>query len=137
LPVTRSAGIAAAALAIALGIAACDSGDDPPPITGPARAVAATVESFERATARRDYRTICDDLFSAQVRAQAGGEECPALLRRTARDVQDPRIRITSINVQGRSATVAVRTRARGQAEAGDELRLRLEGGRWRIAALG
>lgn len=134
---TPTAGTAAAIAALALGIAACDSGDDPPPISGPARAVAAAVESFERATARGDYGTICDDLFTAQVRTQAGGEECPGLLRRTARDVQDPSIRITSIEVQGNSATVAVRTRARGQAEARDELRLRLEGGRWRIAALG
>jgi hypothetical protein len=126
-----------AALVAAAGIAGCGSDTEKPkPVEGPAKEVAATVQAFEAATARRDYRTVCRDLFSAEVRRRAGGPRCPSLLRRTAADVRDPRIRIRKITIVGDKATVEVTTTARGQAPARDSIALERSGSRWRISEL-
>lgn len=111
-------------------------GEQPGPIHGPAREVAATVGAFESATARRDYATVCRDLFSEAVRRRAGGGRCRSMLRRTAADVRDPRIRIRKIQIAGDRATVQVTTSARGQAPAPDSIELVRVGGRWRISEL-
>ena len=51
--------------------------DEPKPVSGPAKEVAAAVEQFEHAVARRDFKTICDELFTATARQRAGGCRCP------------------------------------------------------------
>ena len=133
----RGASTAAKVLAV-LTLAGCggdDGGADP--VEGPAKDVAAAVDALEQATAARDFDRICRDLLSEAVRAQAGGPDCPALLRRTSADLRDPRIRVERIQMKGARATVRVRTRARGQADAPDVIELVREDGRWRVAALG
>lgn len=126
------------ALLSIVALAACGGGDgEPERATGPAKEVAAVIETLERATARRDFETICDRLFTAEVRERAGGEDCASLLRRTAARVRRPRIAIERIDVEGDSAVAEVKTKARGQAEASDTIRLVRERGRFRIASLG
>jgi len=112
-------------------------GGDPPAAEGPAKAVADTVEAFERATRRRDYDLICSELFSRVVRRQSGGRDCPELLARRARSVRDARIELRAIEVKGSRAEARVITTARGQRAVKETIELVLERGRWRIAALG
>ena len=131
----------AAALVLVAGAAGagCDGGDEaesPKPVSGPAKQVAEVIARLESATARRDYREICEELFSAEVRRRAGGEDCPDLLRRTGGSVRKPEIEVESIRISGRTATARVRTRAEGQDEARDTVELVREAGSYRISSL-
>jgi hypothetical protein len=87
--------------------------------------------------ATRSFETICDQLFTAQARKRAGGAECARQLRSATEGVKNPSIEIEAIDVKGNSATVKVRTHADGQARVTDELRMRRQGGRWLVEALG
>jgi hypothetical protein len=120
-------------------LAGCGGGKkpQPKPISGPAKEVAAVVAQLEKATAQKDFSTICDDLLAESTRKQAGGVDCPAVLEARARGVARPRIAIQGIEVQGERAQVRVRTTATGQAATIDVLRLVRENGRFRVIALG
>ena len=126
-----------ALIALAL-LAGCSSGsdDEPPDVEGPPREVARTVADLEAATRRRDYESICDDLFTRAARERAGGDECAALLRSAVDGVRQPRIRVLAIRVRGRRARVRVRTRAAAQGPIVETIELRRERGRFRIASL-
>jgi len=125
------------ALTVAAVLAGCSGGEQPPLADRPPQDVADVVKALERATAEKDYNEICFELLSDRVRAEVGGVRCPARLRRTAGEIEDPRIRIRTIRLRGDEATVEVITSARGQAPAPDAIELARERGRWRIAALG
>jgi hypothetical protein len=127
-----AAGLAAAS---ALALASCGS-EEPPNVQGPARAVAATIDALEKATARGDFVTICDRLFTAAERKQAGASDCPSLLRRTAGDVRRPRIRIESIRLRGNQAIASVTTTAEGQRPVRESIVLIRKHGAYRIASL-
>ena len=127
------------AFGVLLASSGCSLGgdDEAKPASGRPAQIAQTVDRLERAVATGDYETICDQLFTAQARKRAGGDECARQLRSAAEGVKKPRIEIEAINVKGNRATVEVRTRAEGQATLTDELELRREGDRWLIEALG
>ena len=127
--------VAAALIGLASG--GCGASEPPPPITGAPKEVSDTVRALERATDAKDFNTMCFDLFSDQVRAQAGGVRCPALLRRTAKDVEAPRIRVRTIRLQGDAASVRVETRTRDQPPVPDTIELVRQRGRYRISSLG
>ena len=95
------------------------------------------IQRLQRATAQRDYTTICDQLLAAGTRAQAGGADCPAVLGARARGVRHPRIVIKAIELRGSTARVTVRTTASGQAAITDVIRLVRERGRFRVSSLG
>ena len=120
----------------AVVLSACGGEDDPKPVSGPAKDVAATVSLLERATAKRDFQTICDRVFTRTAREQAGGSDCAALLKRTAGDVRRPRIEIKSIRVKGENAVVAVDTTAAGQKRVPETIELVRKGRQWRVSAL-
>lgn len=131
------AGVSALAL-ITLAWGGCaESAGPPPPVSGVPKEVTDVVKALERATDEKDFNTVCFDLFSDQVRAQAGGVRCPALLRRTARDVEAPRIRVESIRLQRDAASVRVRTQSRDQPPVPDVIELVRQRGRYRISSLG
>jgi hypothetical protein len=127
----------ACSLALAV-VAGCSFGDEaePEPAAGAVRAVEETVERLERAIARGDWREVCDDLFTAPARRRAGGEACPRLLRADSESLRRPRIRVLEIEVEGRRAEVRVRSTARGQGPLTDVIRLRRQGGSYRIDSL-
>ena len=126
------------ALTTAAALAGCAGGAARAPrAEGPAQDVANVVKALERATAEKDYNEICFELLSDRVRAEVGGVRCPGRLRRTAGEIEDPRIQIRTIRLRGDEATVDVVTSARGQAPAPDAIELARERGRWRISALG
>jgi hypothetical protein len=116
----------------------CGGGNDgkPEAISGPAKEVADTIQRLEKATAARDFTTVCGQLLASATRKQAGGEQCPDVLDQRARGVRRPRIKILSIEVQGNQAQARVRTTAVGQASVPNVIRLVREQGRFRIASL-
>jgi hypothetical protein len=124
-------------MAVAAFLTGCLGTDEEPmPATGAAREVAAVVERLERATARGDYGTVCDDLFTAAARERAGGDDCERLTRSAAEGIRRPSIDIEAIEIRADRARVDITTRAAGQAEVPDVLELRREGGEWRVEAL-
>ena len=125
-------------MAVAAFLTGClGAGDDAQPANGAPRAIAATVQRLERATAERDFATICGDLLTASARRRAGGPDCVRLTRSAAAGVERPSIELKAIDLDGATAHVRVLTHATGQAEVSDELVLRREGGRWRVDSLG
>jgi Protein of unknown function (DUF3828) len=127
------------AVAALLAPVGCSIGADeePQPVTGVPREIAAAVEQLERAVARRDWATICTELLTETARQRAGGRECVSQTRSAAEDVLRPSIQIEQIAVRGGRAAVRVSTTAQGQARVTDTLELRRIGGRWLIEALG
>lgn len=109
----------------------------PTPISGPAKDVASTIQQLQKATAQRDFTTICDQLLASATRRQAGGEQCPDVLDQRARGLRRPHIRIVAIDVQGNRAQVRVRTTATGQAATTNVIGLVREGGHFRVLSLG
>ena len=72
-------------MAVAAFLPGClGAGDDAQPASGAPRAIAATVQRLERATAERDFATICGDLLTASARRRAGGPDCVRLTRSAA-----------------------------------------------------
>jgi len=125
-------------MAVAAFLTGClGAGDDARPASGASRAIAATVQRLERATADGDFATICGDLLTASARRRAGGPDCVRLTRSAAEGVERPRIELKGIELDGARARVKVVTHAAGQAEVSDELVLRRERGRWRVDSLG
>jgi hypothetical protein len=127
------------AMAAMLAPTGCSLGGDeePQPVSGVPKEIAATVRQLERAVAERDYGAICRRLFTASARQRAGGEDCISQLSSAAEDVRRPSIEIDGIELKGDRATVRVVTRAVGQTRVKDNLELRREAGRWRVESLG
>ena len=122
-----------------LGLAGCSLGDEekPGPASGAARQVGEVVRELERAVARGDWQTVCEDVFTAAARRRAGGKDCPRLLRSDAAGLRGPRIETLAITVRKGGAEVRVRSRARGQPPLTDVIQLRRERGEYRVEALG
>jgi hypothetical protein len=121
----------------ALGLAGCGGGGgDGHDAGGLAREASAVIGELEDAIAAGEFRRVCSDLLSAEVRRQAGGGDCPAMLARTSAGIKRPRIEIKKIQIEGAEAVVEVVTTARGQARVPDTIRLVREAGRYRISSL-
>ena len=126
------------AIVAPLALAGCSLGGDeePQPVRGAPVQVAKSVQALNRAARARDFRSICDRLFTASARRRAGGSDCPRLLRSTAEELRGPRIQILGIRIRGERAEVRVRSRAVGQPPLVDTLQLRRERGEYRIDSL-
>ena len=101
--------------------------------------VRATVTEFGRATAAKDYGTLCDRVLSPSLieEVEQIGLPCEVALERGLGEVEEPRLTIGAISVEGDRATAEVRTSAANQAPSQDTLKLqRVEQG-WRISSLG
>ena len=131
----RAAGTAALC-ALVIGLASCGGGGGDDDAGGLAREAAAVIEQLERSIVAGEFERICDELFSAEVRRQAGGGECPAMLERTSAGVKRPRIEVNEIKIEGATATVEVVTVANGQDRVEDTIRLVREAGAYRISSL-
>ena len=124
-------------MAVAAFLTGCLGGDEEAvPVSGPARDVAGVVQRLERATAARDFATVCEELFTAAARERAGGDDCVPLTRSAAEGIARPSIEVKAIEIRAERARVEITTRAAGQAEVRDVLELRREQGRWRVEAL-
>jgi hypothetical protein len=101
--------------------------------------VARTVASFGRATAARDYRTLCDRLLAPALvdKVEQIGLPCTQAMSTALGDVKDPRLTVGRVTVRGDHASADIRTSASGQAPSRDTLELQRVDGTWRIASLG
>ena len=123
--------------AVVLALGGCGGGDDDGRDAGGlAQEASAVIKDLERAIAQGEFERICADLLSAEVRRQAGGGECPAMLERTSAGVERPRIEVKKIKIEGSMAVVDVETTAQGQTRVPDTIRLVREAGAYRISSL-
>jgi putative lumazine-binding protein len=97
-----------------------------------------TVDAFSKATAAKDYDKLCKQLLAPKLLEQVeqAGLPCEVALSKGLGDVEDPKVTIGQITVNGDSATADIRTSAAGEQPSRDTLKLTKVGGRWRIASL-
>jgi hypothetical protein len=90
---------------------------------------------YETASAHKDYQTLCDELFaSSYVRQTASnGLPCEVALRTGLENVQNPKLEVISVEVNGDRAAARVRGSASGQVPADAVYTLVREDGQWRI----
>jgi hypothetical protein len=124
---------ALAALALAIALAGCGS-------SGPTaeEQVRATLTSFSRATAAKDYQALCDDILAPSLIADLKkiGLPCEIALQQGLGDVKQPRLLVGDVSVKGKTATAQVRTSAEGQAPSSDTIELEDTDQGWRISSL-
>ncbi|SRR5581483_5578959 len=130
--------IAVAVVAWTLLLVSCGTSHRHKQPAGPAKQVGDTVIALQRDLLTRNFADICNVLFSSQARAQAGGAAgCQDFVARGAAGLRGERIRVGRIEVRAPNATAKVVTTAEGQAPVRETIQLVLEGGRYRISALG
>jgi hypothetical protein len=100
--------------------------------------VRTTLTSFSRATAAKDYQTICDRLLAPSLIAALKkiGLPCEIALQQGLGDVREPRLLVGAVTVRGKRATADVRSSAEGQPPSKDMIELVRTGGGWRISSL-
>jgi hypothetical protein len=105
----------------------------------PEEQVRSTVAEFARATAAKDYTTLCDRLLAPELieEVESIGLPCERALRRGLGDVEDPRLTIGKIEIREDTASAEVRTSAAGEQPSQDTLRLVNLDGTWKISSLG
>jgi hypothetical protein len=102
-------------------------------------AVRGTVTAFGKATADKDFDRLCGDLLAPALldSLEEIGLPCRVALQQSLRGVEEPRLVVGEIRVDGEQAEVDVRSSAAGQAPSQDTLRLVKVDEDWRIADLG
>jgi hypothetical protein len=121
-----------ATLLAAAALAGCGSGPSDE------QQVRQTLADFAHATARKDYRQLCDEVLAPRLVEQVRqiGMPCEKALERGLGDVRDPQVSVGRVVVNGGNASAEVRSSAAGQAPSRDTVELVKVGGRWRIASL-
>ncbi|MDQ6914692.1 MAG: hypothetical protein M3155_02650 [Actinomycetota bacterium] len=124
--------IAAATVALALTLAAAGCG------TSDSEKVRATLQTFQRATAAKDYRTLCGQVLAKELvdRLTSVGLPCEVALQRGLTGVAAPQLKVRRIRVNGDVALALVRTSATGQPPSEDTIRLVRQGDGWRVSTL-
>jgi hypothetical protein len=133
----RATIVAGVSVVCALSLVACGtSARHRKQAKGPAGQVADAVTALQRDLSTRNYRDLCEQVFSSQARQQAGGISCPTILAHESAGVRNPQIEIKAIKVKGSYATARVVTSADGQARVPETIELVLEKGRFRVSTL-
>jgi ketosteroid isomerase-like protein len=106
--------------------------------TTPEDAVRDVVTRFGKASAKKDYQAICDDLVARSLsdNVEEFGLPCELAFKQGMDPVRRPRLVIRKLSVKGDVAKVAVHTTAANQAPSDDTLTLRRIDGEWRISSL-
>jgi len=131
------AGSIALAAACAATLPACSKKEDAPkPDEG--QQVQATLARFAAASAKRDYTAVCRDLLADALttKIRSVGVPCESVIRTGLSEVEQPTLTVTSVQVQGSTATATVRSTAKGQKPSTDLVRLVKERGGWRLSSL-
>jgi hypothetical protein len=127
----RRGALAAVAVSSALALVGCGTSerDD----------VRAKVDQFVKATAQKDYRTLCTQVLAPSLLQHftAYGLKCERGLALGFNSVQEPRLSIGSIAIHGKTASVTVLTTASGQEGSLTAIELANTSSGWRITGLG
>jgi hypothetical protein len=105
----------------------------------PEEQVRSTVTEFGRATAAKDYQTLCDRLLAPSLveEVESIGLPCEVALRQGLGAVKEPRLTIGRVQVQEDKASAEIRTSAAGEEPSRDTLELVNLDGTWKISSLG
>jgi len=105
----------------------------------PEEQVRTTVSEFGRATAAKDYKTMCSRLLAPDLieDVEQLGLPCERALKQGLDQVKHPRLTIGAVDIDGTDATAEVRTSAAGEEPSKDTLKLVNVNGTWKIASLG
>ena len=105
----------------------------------PEELVRTTVSDFGKATAAKDYKTMCDRLLAPKLIEDVtqAGLSCERALKQGLDRVRDPRLTIGAVKIDGDSATAEIRTSAAGEEPSKDTLELVNNNGTWKISSLG
>jgi hypothetical protein len=105
----------------------------------PEELVRTTVSDFGKATAAKDYKTMCDRLLAPKLIEDVtqAGLSCERALKQGLDRVRDPRLTIGAVKIDGDSATAEIRTSAAGEEPSKDTLKLVNINGTWKISSLG
>ena len=97
--------------------------------------VRTSLERYEKASADKDYQTLCDELLASSYvkRAASTGLPCEVALRTALEDVRNPTLEVLSVEVNGDRAAARVRGSAAGQVPGEDVYTLVREDDSWRI----
>ena len=98
-----------------------------------------TVLDFGRATAAKDYRSLCRRILAPALveEVRSIGLPCEVALEQGLGEVREPRLTVGRISIDGDRASAQVETSAANQDPSRDTLRLERVNGQWRIASLG
>jgi hypothetical protein len=121
----------ALATAVALALAACGASQT--------SLVRGKVEQFAKATASRDYRTICDQVLapSLLLHLTSNRIDCQQALTVALGAVRDPTLTVAGVTVTGSRAAVIAFTGAAGQPSSLSTIELTKTSAGWRIDSLG
>jgi hypothetical protein len=124
--------IPAALAAVALLAAGCGGGQSDE------EQVRETVAELGRATEQKDYQALCDRILAPSLieELKEVGLPCEVALQQALGDVEDPKLTIGKVTVDGDRAEAEVRTSAQGQAPSQDVVELERVEDDWRISAL-
>lgn len=124
----------AAVLLAALALTGCGGTREP----SDEEKVRATLEQFADATAKKDYQRLCDEIFARELLRGISeiGLPCEVAMRQSLEDVDNPRLTVGRVSVDGKRASAEVRTSADGQAPSRDTVRLVKTGDAWRVSSL-
>jgi hypothetical protein len=105
----------------------------------PEEQVRSTVTEFGRATAAKDYQTLCDRLLAPSLveEVESIGLPCEVALRPGLEEVREPRLTIGRVEVREDRASAEIRTSAAGEEPSRDTLELVNLDGTWKISSLG
>ena len=122
-------------LAAAIALPGCGGADEPSAETQ----VRDTLRSFATAVEDRDYQKLCDDIFSPDLlkSAQSIGLPCEVAMRTGFGELQDPKLTVGAVTVDGKTAAAEIKTSATGQPPSTDTIQLERLKGRWRVSGLG
>ena len=97
--------------------------------------VRVALERYETASSKKDYQTLCDELFASSYVKQtaSSGLPCEVALRTALEDVRNPTLEVLSVEVNGDRAAARVRGSAAGQVPGEDVYTLVREDDAWRI----
>ncbi len=100
--------------------------------------VEAKVQQFARATASRDYATLCNEVLAPELVAHltAAGLTCRQAMKVFTQSVHNPTISVSKVTVNGSSASAVVLAKATGQQPSRESVQLIKTSKGWRLDSL-
>ena len=125
--------LAVCILALAAALAGCGSREP-----SDEEKVRTMLGAFAEATEKKDYQRLCDKVFARELLRGISeiGLPCEVAMRNALEDVENPRLTVGRVSVDGARASAEVRTSAEGQEPSRDTVRLVKVEDEWRVSSL-